>query len=428
MRIRERIISLLLTMAMLLAVLPAAEAAEAAQPVTGSVSATLRIDYAQSLTALREREITAELLRDGVSLGRLPLTYETAEASLGAYPASVAIRNTDGGALNGGNWPGYLDMTVAGLPQGRYVLQITGRGYVPFRQEIALDRYDQHVILGTGDGSFALGDVDGSGSVDERDRELLSGALGSAGAQDLYTYDLTGDGAIDIYDLACLSRGIRAQSGAEVKNTTLLDPPVAGASLNGGELSGGSLEDLFHSNGRTVTLPVREGRAELEIRLSEAVVMEEIRIFSPEGPGEVLAGSVHVEYEGGFDDIPFDNGLPAGVHGLSAVPGAGVIAISLGRRVAVKSITITVTRTEGGGYASVESIRFLQDIVPENPVQPNSEIRNLAAVPGDERVSLRWGPCPMCPATAWTTGSAAAGRSGRSGWMCPRRRSRAWKI
>ena len=61
---------------------------------------------------------------------------------------------------------------------------------------------------------------------------------------------------------------------------------------------------------------------------------------------------------------------------------------------AVKKVTITVTKTAGGEYATVESIRFLQDIIPEGLTEPNSLVKNLSAVPGDGRVSLKWNELP----------------------------------
>ncbi|MDE7218968.1 MAG: M60 family metallopeptidase [Oscillospiraceae bacterium] len=396
MHIRKRILSLFLAAAMLASFLPAAEAAETGSEsrASGSLSATLRIDYAQSLDSLRARDVAVELFQGGVSLGRLPLTQEAPDARLGAYPAAVSLRNTDGGALNGGNWPGYLDVAVGSLPRGSYVLEFTGRGFAPFRQAVVLDQYDQHVILGTGDGSFPLGDVDGSGQVDQLDQDLLASALGSTAPEDLTRYDLNGDGVIDIYDLACVSRNARAKDGGEVLSTALLDPPVEQVILSSGAIVSGSLDNLFAEDGQAVMLSAPQGQAELQIVMENPVEMAEIQIRSPEGEGEVLSGTVHVEHEDGFDDIPFDNTLPAGIHGISAIPGTGVITIALGRRVAVKEITISVSQTAGGEYASVESIRFLRDIVPEEPVQPNSEIKNLTAVPGDGRVSLRWGELP----------------------------------
>ena len=74
-RIRTRLLSALLTAALLLSSFSWASPARAAEggAVTGSISATVRIDYAQRLDALRDRQVQAELLRDGKSLGVLPL-------------------------------------------------------------------------------------------------------------------------------------------------------------------------------------------------------------------------------------------------------------------------------------------------------------------------------------------------------------------
>ena len=169
MRIRKRILSFLLAAAMLTAFLPPAGAADTSS-IRGTISATMRIDYPQLLGELQERGVSVELFRNGSSLGKLSLTREASGVSLGGGTAAVSLRNTDGGALGGGQEPGYLDLAVGGLPQGSYELVFTGRGYVTFRQSVELDKYDRHIILGTGDATFSLGDVDGSGRVDETDR------------------------------------------------------------------------------------------------------------------------------------------------------------------------------------------------------------------------------------------------------------------
>lgn len=187
MRMRTRLFSLLLTGALLVPVFPAAQAAETEG--SGTLSATLRIDLPQSLDALEDRNIRVELLRDGRSLGDLPLAREDGDAELGGYPAVVAPRNRDGGELGGGDWPGYLDLTVSGLPKGSYCLSFTGEGYVPFSQRVSLEEYARHVTLGTGDATFTLGDVNGDGRINERDREALSAALGSTDRRDLRQYE-----------------------------------------------------------------------------------------------------------------------------------------------------------------------------------------------------------------------------------------------
>ena len=130
---------------MLSAALPAAPAAGTVSgQAAGSISATVRVDFPQRLEEIQKRSVQVEIFRDGSDLGGLP--------------------------LGGGNWPGYLDFTVENLPQGEYTLEFTGEGYVPYTQRLTLGDCSQHVTLGTGDGTFTLGDVDGDGFVDRRDR------------------------------------------------------------------------------------------------------------------------------------------------------------------------------------------------------------------------------------------------------------------
>ncbi len=393
MRIKQRVLSLLLAGALLVPGLPAAEAAWGGADL-GGISATVRVDWPQTLEALRDRRVRAELYQEGRSLGTLDLTEEDGRADLGGYPAVVALRNQDGGELGGGRWPGYLDMSVSGLPQGNYTLEFTGDGYADCRQELTIDRYSQHVTLGTADASFTLGDVDGDGRVNSRDREELAEALGSAGRRDLERYDLNGDGVVDVYDLAIVSRNRNAEGRPEVRDTNLLAPPVEEVRLGeGASLSSGILEDLFRNNGQTVTLSGMP--LELAVSLAEPVEMEEIRIVSPEGPEAMREGSVAVTYEDGSGEtIPFDLSLPEGIRAIGPVEGSSVVKISLGRRVAVKEIVITVTRTEGGDYTTVESIQFLREIIPERPSAAGSVVRNLTAAAGSEKVSLRWSEVP----------------------------------
>ena len=393
MRIKQRVLSLLLAGALLVPGLPAAEAAWGGADL-GGISATVRVDWPQTLEALRDRRVRAELYQEGRSLGTLDLTEEDGRADLGGYPAVVALRNQDGGELGGGRWPGYLDVSVSGLPQGNYTLEFTGDGYADCRQELTIDRYSQHVTLGTADASFTLGDVDGDGRVNSRDREELAEALGSAGRRDLERYDLNGDGVVDVYDLAIVSRNRNAEGRPEVRDTNLLAPPVEEVRLGeGASLSSGILEDLFRNNGQTVTLSGMP--LELAVSLAEPVEMEEIRIVSPEGPEAMREGSVAVTYEDGSGEtIPFDLSLPEGIRAIGPVEGSSVVKISLGRRVAVKEIVITVTRTEGGDYTTVESIQFLREIIPERPSAAGSVVRNLTAAAGSEKVSLRWSEVP----------------------------------
>ncbi|WP_325228988.1 fibronectin type III domain-containing protein, partial [Oscillibacter sp.] len=393
MRIKQRVLSLLLAGALLVPGLPAAEAAWGGED-SGGISATVRVDWPQTLETLRDRRVRAELYQEGRSLGTLDLTEENGRTDVGGYPALVALRNQDGGELGGGRWPAYLDLAVSGLPQGNYTLEFTGEGYADCRQELTIGRYSQHVTLGTADASLTLGDVNGDGRVNSRDREELAEALGSGSRRDLERYDLNGDGVVDVVDLAIVSRNLKAEGRPEVRDTALLAPPVEEIRLgDGASLFSGVLEDLFRGGGRTVTLSGMP--LELTVSLSEPVEMEEIQIVSPEGAGAMQTGSVALTCDDGSGEtIPFDLSLPEGIRAIGPVEGSSVVKISLGRRVAVKEIVITVTRTEGGDYTTVESIQFLREIVPERPSAASGVVRNLTASAGSEKVSLRWSEVP----------------------------------
>lgn len=396
---RSRLGPVLLAAAMLLSLLPplAPTARAAAEAVTGSISATVRIDYDQSLAVLQKRQVKAELLKGGASLGSINLTSAGTTSLLGGYTAQVSLRDASGGPLYS-EWPSYLDLSVDDLPQGMYTLRFTGTGYVPYEETFAMEEYAHHLIVGTGDATFTLGDLNNDNQVDEQDRALLSAALGSGEQRDLDAFDLNGDGIIDIIDLAYINRQIAAQGGSQNLETTLLLPPVDETLLNAGLIgsvaSGSSLSDLFRDNGAPVTLtPDTNGSIVLPITFRRTTELEEVRIVSS-STDPILAGTVVVEDEQGqVRNYSFDNSLPAGIHALSLTEGSNVITIDLGSRVAVKKITITVTKTEKGS-AVVESIQFLKEMIPADPSAANSQVTGLAAEEGSERVTLSWNRLP----------------------------------
>lgn len=386
-----------LSACLLLGGLPPAQAAPTQEDdVKGSVTATVRLDHIQRKNALRDRAVTATLSQGGKTLGEYPLWEDRAESSW-----AVQLRNQDGGELGGGAIPGYVDLAIHGLSRGIYTLTFSGRGYVSGAAQVTLDTCSQHVIVGTGDGSFPLGDVTGDGSIDREDQAAVAQALGSSESGDLRRYDLDGDGNIDIVDLAYVSRLISsAQAGkAQVLGGALLAPPVGTVSTNA--VVAGGLDSLFQDGGQTSKLSPKGGKVTeqspvtLDIPLTAATRLSQLELVSPAQAGALQKGEVRVELQDGtVKTIPFDQTPPEGVHAIGPEEGRQVVTISLGGRVAVKKVTVTVTQTEGGSYAVLETIRFLQDIVPENPVAPNSVVKGLTATAGNESVSLRWDELP----------------------------------
>ncbi|MDE6107759.1 MAG: hypothetical protein K2F83_03680, partial [Oscillospiraceae bacterium] len=400
-KLMVRVLSALLAASMVGSLWVPLPAAAAEGTVTGSVTAVVRIDYAQRLDELQRRGVQVELKQGSRSLGSVPLAEEGVY-TVGGYQAEVTAKNADGGELLGGLWPGYLEVNFGGLPQGDYTLSFTGTGYTPYAQNVTMTDYAKHLVVGTGDGTFTLGDVNGDGKVDGEDRSALSAVLGSTRSEDLLQYDLSGDGLINIVDLAYVNRLMTATGEADLRDTALLALPADLTTAEqelagyGTRVSGGQLGDIFADDGMGVTLTSDSGGdIMLPLPLNEAVEAQEIQIISPAGEGTILAGTVLVEdTEGNSLELPFDITPPEGVHATSRTPGSSVITVDLGKRVPVKKITITVTKTENGDFAAVDAVQFLKDIVPAVPVAPNSVIKGLAAEPGSESVSLRWNELP----------------------------------
>ncbi len=390
-RLIDRALGLILALSLLTGGLPAAYAAPGAEPLTGSIGLTLRFDLPQTAASAAGRDIQLEVRGSG-GTARISLPGGTPlENSLGAG-LSASVKNTDGVELTHETQVGYYEARLSGLPAGgsRYELTLTGVGYKPFRQTVTLDGYSQHVIVGTGDATFSLGDVNGDGAVDGADLTALDVRLGKS-AQ-VGPYDLNGDGKVDVTDLAYVNHARNAAGQAQVLDAAAIVAPRVDVPAG---LLQGNADDLFRDEGSVTVFP-SNGSVELPITLddSRGVEMSQIRITCPDGVGQggVEAGTVLAELaDGSTLTVPFDAAAPADVYAIGEQEGQRVVTIDLGRKVAVKKVTIQVTAaSSGSGFATVTKIEFLKDIVPDNPINDADQVKGLAATPGNGSVTLDW--------------------------------------
>ena len=383
----SRALSLLLAGSMCLTGLPGVLAAPAGAQgggaPTGSIGVTLRFDLPQTAENAAGRDIQLK-----VSKGDLQTTVSLPDGTDSSNGLSAGIsakvENVDGEALTTEERVGYYQAELTGLTAGKYTVELTGRGYKPFRTEVTLDGYSKHLILGTGDGTFPLGNVAGEDEIDDEDLNAMSKKLGGG---DL-TFDLNGDGKVDVTDLSYIKYNQDNPGSAQVLDTAA----IVSAALEDKDLAvTGSAADLFRDDGE-VQLAPKSGSGEIviPITLTNAVDMSQIQILCPDSNGAVQKGEVEIELESGSTDtIPFDATPPEGVHAIGRTVGQRVVTIDLGRKVAVKKVTITVTATAGGtGHATVRKVEFLKEIVPDSPKNDQAQI--LSAVPGEGSVALEW--------------------------------------
>lgn len=380
---------------------PARTAAVAAG-TTGTIQATIRMDYpitpdkmAQSGGTVTLYRGTAAIAEGSLSKDGAALTFTDGSTAVG----SVTWRTEEQRLL-------YIDLSISGLSaeagENQYRLQFTADGFRTYTSEVlSLSNYSQGLILGTGDATFTQGDINRDGRVDSADVELVKAGLDTEETR----ADLNGDGQVDIYDLATVTMAAGAVGQAKYYQTSaILSKVVDVAALEQaltGQIVSGSADSLFADDGKLVQFSAPEGAGEIELPIQltaehaeSGLEMEQVEIVSSTG-SPVEKGVVEAVT---IDDqtivVPFDERAPAGVYALQTRDdGRKVVTISLGQRVPVKKITIRVEVIDNREIV-VEQIKFLQDILPENPAAENTQVQNVQAVAGTKEVRLTWDVFP----------------------------------
>lgn len=382
--------------------LPAAAAAgpqklpalQSQQTATGSIALTLRFDLPQRTDEVKRRDIRLHLT--GSNKNIVISMKDGSAAGADGLSVSWEAQNTQGAPLTTEQQLGAYQAVISGLPLGEYTMTVTGTGYAACTTPVLLQDYSQHVLMSTSDGSFSLGDVTGDGVVTADDRAALDGQLGLT--SDLATYDLNGDGAVDITDLSYVNKTMDLDADPRILSTAAIVAPTVDEDAV--TFTEGSAADLF--TGETaVTLKPADESEELSIPIAfdSAVTMSEISISSPSVDGAIQAGTAIVETQDGQTlEIPFDASAPEGVHAMGRMAGQNVVTIDLGKKVPVKKVTITVTKVEGQTgdkpeFATVTQIEFLKDIVSEES-KSDVQVKGLAATVGDGEVTLVWDSLP----------------------------------
>lgn len=397
---KRKLISMLLCSVMITSAVPVLTHAEA--DVTAGIKATLRFDYPQTADRVKDSNIKIEMYRGDDIIGEIPFDGDVTGEISGS--TNVVKKNTEGGVLGNETEIGYFDVNVSNLSLGDYKFKLSGTGYSDYESKtITLDNYSRQVIFGTGDKTFSIGDVNNDGKVDTTDRDLVTAALGTNNEK----YDLNGDGKVNIVDLAYVNHQIGNKGEVQVFDTALIAERAVKTqeTENNVKVVEGSVGDMFTENNiQPVTLGAKTENEPIAIPIefNEPVEMEQIEVISPDTKGALTAGTAEITYtEDGEEkqkEIHFNNAIPDNISLLSDSEETKTVVISLGRRVAVKKVVINVTQVQGEdgtpAYAVVQEVKFLKDIVPENPAPQVLSVQNVTAQPLNESVKLTWDEFP----------------------------------
>lgn len=370
---------------------------------TGEIQATIRLDYPISSQKLQGigAKLTLFQGKEAIATGDLSqdstLTFSESTTASG----KVSQRTTD-------QTVNYIDVNIRGLSaqedENTYHLKFEAEGFKTYESdELTLSQYSKGIVLGTGDATFTQGDLNDDNAINTSDVDIVKSKLSTNDSKT----DLNGDGKVDIYDLAAVTMASGATGEAQLFNTTVITAKVVDTATVAAEIESkvevksGNVASLFTDDGQTVTLVPKGGSGELElpIPLAESaqetgVEMEQVSIVSSTA-NPVEKGTVVAELVNGENiEVPFDQSNPDGVLAMQVRDdGRKTVTISLGQRVPVKKITIKVEIKDNQPVV-VEQIKFVQDIVPEEPVVEDVQVKNVQATAGTKQVTLTWDAFP----------------------------------
>lgn len=294
------------------------------------------------------------------------------------------------------------------LKAGSYELRVSGSGYAAYTQTIQVDGLAYRIQLYTGEavvgteqakpGLLAGGDLNGDGKLDGKDTDLLIDAIDAGRYQE--SYDLYGDGVVDLKDLNHLTRLMGNQAKATPEKFIPLE--AADVTLMKGTLSSGSDSDRFLRGESGLLLSFGGDGAELTFdfgRYAEAPVMEEILIGAPKDSGHAITeGGIAIDTADGRQLY----GAITGGASLSQVAAVernfdvkvhadGSVSVDLKGQIAVKRITLRITKTaDAGNLAEISSVRFVNDMESRIPEPEMNIPKNVKAVPGNKSFTVTW--------------------------------------
>lgn len=323
------------------------------------------------------------------------------------------------------------------LETGEYELEVTGKGYVTYKQSVTIENQLMELKLTNGYDELAsskigvvvLGDINGDNVIDEKDQNLMIQKIES-GKYDK-KYDLNGDNKLDIIDLSYITFNKTDKSeGSPNKVATPINllntQEIAVEEKQGTKVKleeGTKLEDVLKNNEKYITLAPtgeneeisKENPVEISLDLSQSQNQTEAIVISPaKDPNNFIKDGEVVIVDENDKEISVPIKTPevtpnqriarafaGGARAMTRIAKAitneiatieqdGTVVINLRGQVAIKRITIKVTETGSNKLADISKVEFLNNMEERIPAPEMDIPQNLKAVAGSKEFSLTW--------------------------------------
>lgn len=298
---------------------------------------------------------------------------------------------------------------LAGLAlENDYKIKLTGKNYTALQVDnIDLTGSSKRININTAT-NFSLGDLNSDGIIDDKDLGLLESKINENNTQ----YDLNGDGKITVSDIAIINKNMGQKVLPHILDTKIsptviiknLDS-VTEAEINKNlNVEGGSIDDIFKPNtevkltakaGTNVVVPITFNKPEemssIQVKIPEGARNEDVTITIEDENGNIVPVTSNFVALGKVADANLFKKI-ANKFKLAKTDGADVV-INLGKKVAVKKVTITVNKNSAGDYIVLEEVKFLKEVIPSNS-EMLAIVKTITAKPSNESITLNWGVVP----------------------------------
>lgn len=314
----------------------------------------------------------------------------------------------------------------------KYQLSVSGKGYLTYTQEVEVaENLGYRVQLYTGNtmfegdnrpGLLIHGDCNGDGKLDQQDTKNMVDVIDSGNYKE--DYDLNKDKKVNLLDLNYLTEFLSNQKQQTATPEKLI--PIEAITTTLSNLSDentvnttvktGNLNDILTGNGEVAlaleTNDIISESTPVEVNFDfsksqEPMRMEGMVIKPPaNGDGAIAEGEIVIWYEddnGNLQEITERIGASSGARMPRVMKGSGVIGatanwvgngelqINLNGQIAVKLVTLRITKTSGTkNLAKISSVEFVNDMESRIPEPIMNIPTNLKAVPGNKQFTLSW--------------------------------------
>ncbi len=328
---------------------------------------------------------------------------------------------------------------IKNVRAGKHKLHVYGSGYQDYYHDIDISDGDRIVVSLVDTtvnesvylermkmGLIPYGDFDNDGVITSDDSSYIAEAVNrNFGSQetsqaDFEKYNLDGVSGIDVNDVQIMAMNVGKHKLAETRATK--DPSFIKTEATKLNLLGDSnITDMFIDNGvitalapEDATRPVSDvNPVEFEVTPASNTEMAGMVISVPtESDGRPTEGAIVVETDDGSFEIPFKEStvdtrnmvryaarmtMRAAARATTPDPvydaTNGLITINFGGQIAVKKITIRITKTTSNLLAEIAQVEFLNGMEDKIP-DPQLDIPSgIVAIPSDKQIDIEWKPC-----------------------------------